>query len=128
MLDRVELSQKHEFYADYCRPFDKGRVVGGYTRADTGQVTLGVHRALADREFGRAHKRRMRLLLPHFTQAINMVTNLELIGQERRAAFAALDTAIAVVPASGKVVLANRAAEAIFRSSPALAHLGLCNG
>ena len=106
--------RQSEFFTDFARHIDTIDVVGGQVRLGPGRMGgIGIHRPRRVRRFNERHVARLQALFPHLQRAMQLRERLRLA--DAAAGFAALDAlAIGAVicDRAGRVLFANRAAQA----------------
>ena len=107
--------KRTEFYSDYLLPQDKRHVIGGHLLGEDGaKVLFGLQRSHRRRPFEESDKPLLRLLAPHFQQALRLHRAFSDARVEARAAGGALDglnVAVFFLDKAGRVRFANDRAE-----------------
>lgn len=112
---------KHtEFYNDYMRPQDKRHVIGGYVHeADGAKTVFGVQRGNRRQPFGPFDQAFLKILAPHFTQALRIH---QIVAEAKSHATALgrtvdrFNVATFFLDTQGRVRFANPSAESLVRS------------
>ncbi len=117
--------QKTEMYADFAVRHDTHHCIQARFDEGAGQSGSYIAVSRSDRAgaFGAEDVRLTELLLPHLRTAARMRTRLAAVELQRDMADAALDelrSAIFVTDSTGRILLANRAAEDLLRASAAV--------
>ncbi len=118
--DRVVPEQdfvKSEVYADLARPMGLHHMLGEWAlHGDGALCSVALHRSKQRGVFDEADARLLGRLFPHFLRSIKLRQNLQAAHSRAAIGDAALDgvtTGVVVTGADGRVLLANRTAEAI---------------
>lgn len=105
---------------EFALPNGLGRVGGGQVAADTrGCLYLGVQRRPDAPRFGSAAAQRFGCLAPHLARADAMRHHIARLERQQALVASVLDrfeTALCVVAAGGRILVANRAADGLFAS------------
>ena len=109
-----------EIYNDYCRHLGIYYVTGaGVIKQRDGSVAnIGVHRERTAGPISGRHERRLAMLVPHLAQALKLRETIGTLQVERGAllqGLASLHLGAIIVDATGRLLFADRTAEAILR-------------
>jgi DNA-binding CsgD family transcriptional regulator len=108
---------KSEVYADLARPLGLHHMLGEWAvHGDGAQCSVAFHRSKQRGTFDERDARLLGTLFPHFLRSVKLRQNLQAAHSRVAIGEAALDavtTAVVVTLADGRVLLANRTAEAI---------------
>jgi DNA-binding CsgD family transcriptional regulator/PAS domain-containing protein len=111
-------------YNEYLRQIGVYRLVGTVVPMDGGwHATLGLHRPRDGADFSLDEARRLERLLPHLQRALEVQRRLQQAEQVGRSVLSVLDRlsiGVIVLSASGRLVLANSAADTILRAADGL--------
>jgi DNA-binding CsgD family transcriptional regulator len=97
------------FQALACTFNIEGQKIGG----------IGIHRPFGTPAFVIEERQELQLLLPHVTRAMQLHNRLGLLDRERQLAYSSLDSlgaGVMVVAVDGRLMFANRTAEAVLRA------------
>jgi DNA-binding CsgD family transcriptional regulator/PAS domain-containing protein len=113
-----------EFYQDWLTPHDIHDCLGGTVRLETGGVGIvGVQRARRMTPFADRDRPLMRMVLSHYAAAIDLTHRLAALRRGQSLAFDAMDSlsaALLIVDRTGRIVVANRTAEALLQKGDSL--------
>jgi DNA-binding CsgD family transcriptional regulator/PAS domain-containing protein len=116
--------RRTEFYADWLRPHEYGAGAAAVVaRCGSAKAALYAVRPRRRGPFEPRDVEALRLLLPHVAAAVRVSLRLASLGADRDVAAAALDhwdEAMLLVDGLGRVLAANRAAEALLRGGDGL--------
>jgi DNA-binding CsgD family transcriptional regulator/PAS domain-containing protein len=112
-------------YNEYLRPsVGVYHLVGTVVPLEGGIVaTLGIHRPRDGKDYSLAEARRLQALLPHLQRALEVQRRLHQAEQVSRSVYSVLDrlsVGVIVLAATGRLVHANAAADAILRAADGL--------
>jgi DNA-binding CsgD family transcriptional regulator len=114
---------RSEWY-DYCQKLDWFHCLGiGVRIADDLVGGIGFHRPRFAQPFDEADRRRAQFLLPHIERVLQLQHRIARLTAERDVSLSVADglsIAILFVAANGRVLFANRTAEAVLRSGNGL--------
>ncbi|HEX4111110.1 MAG TPA: helix-turn-helix transcriptional regulator [Stellaceae bacterium] len=120
--------ERTEIYNDWCRHLDVFYLVGAVLPVTPDEIgIIGIHRPHDAATFDESDKALVAQLLPHLQRALQIRRRLSIAGVEREAAHETLDrtaTATLVVARDGRILLANRKADGLFREGDAIRSLG----
>jgi len=111
-----------EIFVDYAKPMRLGFFwsVGGVIPVEAQVMgAIGIHRPRGARAFQEEDKRRLALLLPHFSRAMQLQRRLQGLTQHNRIVVDALEklsVGMIAVDAQAKVLFANPTAERLLRA------------
>ena len=131
ILPRSELTRT-EFYNDFARRYDLDNCICAFAyREPTRSGFLIASRSARHEAFGCAQVELLALLLPHLNRAMRIDLKLRAVGATGDATADVLDRlsqGIMLVDVNSRVLLANRAAEAMFRAADGVGvnQNGLC--
>jgi DNA-binding CsgD family transcriptional regulator len=111
-------------YNEYLRQVDVYHLVGTVVPMDGGwHATLGFHRPRDAEDFSPDEAQRLQRLMPHVQRALEVQRRLQHADQIDRSVHSVLDRlslGVIVLSATGRLVLANAAADGILRSADGL--------
>jgi DNA-binding CsgD family transcriptional regulator/PAS domain-containing protein len=111
-------------YNEYLRRIGVYRLVGTVIPMEGGwHAPLGIHRPRDGGDFSLDEAKRLERLLPHLQRALEMQRRLQQAGQVERSVHAVLDrlsVGVIILSATGRLVLANSAADSILRAADGL--------
>lgn len=115
--------QRSEFYADWMRPQDVGRIMRWRVEAPSGLLDLLILRSERTGEFTSAEQQTSRRIIPHLKRAVEIsertrAYQTSLAGTE--GALQTLPATVLIVDANRVVQFANRLAEELLRRSDGL--------
>lgn len=117
-----------EFFQDFARKLGIFYVVGSVSLiAGDDLCVFGIHRPRSGEEYDEEDKARVARLLPHLERALQTRVRLHDAGIERQAALDALErsaTGTLVVSREGRILYANRLAEALLSQADAVCTFG----
>lgn len=120
LLDPRQAAHRPYLY-EFALPNGLGRVGGGQVAADgRGCLYLGVQRRPGAPRFGSVAAQRFACLAPHLARADAMRQHIARLEQQQALAASVLDrfeTALCVVDAAGRILIANRAADLLFAAA-----------
>ncbi|MCK6424987.1 MAG: hypothetical protein L6Q75_07820 [Burkholderiaceae bacterium] len=120
LLDARQAAHRPYLY-EFALPNGLGRVGGGQVAADgRGCLYLGVQRRPGSPRFGSVAAQRFASLAPHLARADAMRQHMARLEQQQALAANVLDrfeTALCVVDAAGRILIANRAADPLFTTA-----------
>lgn len=112
-----------EFY-DFCRMNNVFHLLGASTLINDQCVAgIGIHRPRGQSRFDEQDRRKMALLLPHLTRALQIQNRFKALEWERTLAFDVIDRlalGVIFVGADAHVLFANRIAERVLRAGQGL--------
>jgi DNA-binding CsgD family transcriptional regulator/PAS domain-containing protein len=110
-----EVLRNSEVYNDCLRRVGVFHFLGARLDLDGDtKLLLGIHRPIDRDDFSGEHRRRLEVVLPHLSRAVQMNSRLAQADLQRHLAcetFEALSVAAIVVDAAGKVAFANQVAD-----------------
>lgn len=113
------------FYNDFFRVFgdDTGVCLGGVVRMDGGHIGLGLQRGITAPEYTPADVARIDQALPHLRRVVELrrrFAGVEAGAASLRGVLDAMVHAVLVTDASGRLLFANAAAEALLKAGAVL--------
>jgi DNA-binding CsgD family transcriptional regulator len=119
-----ETFRTSEIYHDYCRRLGIFHSLGaGLSLGPATNLMLGIHRPIEREDFTGEHRRRLELVVPHLSRAVQMHMLLTAADLQRRLAcdiLAALSVAAIVVDEECRMVFANDAADQLLKAGDGL--------
>lgn len=116
--------EKSLFYNEFLKPVagDSFRFLGAMQRTEDGFAVISTHRTRSAPDFGPKQQRLMTAMLPHLARALEMRRRLSPQGETDRSGtiLQNLPQPIVQLGPSGRVVMANAAAERILRARDGL--------
>ena len=115
---------RHIFYQEFLRPYDMRYTVGVSMPASVGRgIVANVFRSPTQGHATQAEIALMGMLYPHIAQAVRISERLEQLSLENAAlrdAFDHLNDAVFITSGDGKVIVANRRADAMVKAGDGL--------